>query len=37
MPTFDAADIIGRRFFFPEENGEWHRAKGTRKVVEIID
>ena len=32
MPTFDP------RFFLPpEENGEKHRAKVTRQVVEIID
>ena len=35
MPTFD---LIGRTFLLPpEENGERHRAKVTRKVVEIID
>ena len=29
---------IGRTFLLPpEENGEKHRAKDTRKVVEIID
>ena len=39
MPTFDPADLIGMTFLFlpPEENGERHRAKVTRKVVEIID
>ena len=38
MPTFDPSDIIGRTFLLPpEENGERHRAKVTRKVVEIID
>ena len=38
MPTFDPADLIGRTFLLPlEENGERHRAKITRKVVEIID
>ena len=38
MPTFDPSDLIGRTFLFPpEENGERHRAKVTRKVVEIID
>ena len=38
MPTFDPADLIGRTFLLPpEENGERHRAKVTRKVVEIID
>ena len=38
MPTFDPSDLIGRTFLLPpEENGERHRAKITRKVVEIID
>ena len=40
MPTFDPADLIGRAFLLPcEENGGGgrHRAKVTRKVVEIID
>ena len=38
MPTIDAADLSGRIFLLtPEENGERHRAKVTRKVVEIID
>ena len=38
MPTFDPSDPIGRTFLLPpEENGERHRAKVTRKVVEIID
>ena len=38
MPTFDPTDSIGRTFLSPpEENGERHRAKVTRKVVEIID
>ena len=38
MPTFDQEDLTGRTFLFPpEENGEKHRAKVTRKVVEIID
>ena len=38
MPTFDPTDLIGRTFLLPpEENGERHRAKVTRKVVEIID
>ena len=38
MPTFDPVDLIGRTFLLPpEENGERHRAKVTRKVVEIID
>ena len=38
MPTFDPSDLIGRKFLLPpEENGERHRAKVTRQVVEIID
>ena len=38
MPTFDPSDIIGRILLLPpEENGERHRAKVTRQVVEIID
>ena len=38
MPTFDPSDLIGRTFLLPpEENGERHRAKVTRKVVEVID
>ena len=38
MPTFDPSDLIGRIFRLPpEENGERHRAKVTRQVVEIID
>ena len=38
MPTFDPSDLIGRTFILaPEENGERHRAKVTRKAVEIID
>ena len=38
MPTFDLTDLIGRTFLIcPEVNGERHRAKVTRKVVEIID
>ena len=38
MPTFDPEDLIGRTFLLPpEENSERHRAKVTRKVVEIID
>ena len=38
MPTFDPIDLNGRTFLLPpEENGERHRAKVTRKVVEIID
>ena len=35
MPTFEPEDLIGRTFL--KENGERHRAKVTRKVVEIID
>ena len=36
--TFDPSDLIGRTFLLPpEENGERHRAKVTRQVVEIID
>ena len=35
MPTFDPSDLIGRTFLLPpEENGERHRAKVTRKVVD---
>ena len=39
IPTFDPAEnLIGRSFLLPpEENGERHRAKVIRKVVEIID
>ena len=38
LPTFGPEDLIGRTFLLPpEENGERHRAKVTRKVVEIID
>ena len=38
MPTFDPSDLIGRTFLLPpEENGERHRAKVTRQVVEIFD
>ena len=38
MPTFDPSDSIGRTFLLPpEENGERHRAKVTRQLVEIID
>ena len=38
MRTFDPSDLIGRTFLLlPEENGERHRAKVTRQVVEIID
>ena len=38
MPTFDPSDLIGRTFLLPpEENGERHRAKVTRQVVEIIN
>ena len=37
MPTFDP-DLLERTFFLPpEENSERHRAKVTRKVVELID
>ena len=36
MPTFDPSDLIGRTFLLPpEENGERHKAKVTRQVVEI--
>ena len=38
MPTLDPSDLIGRTFVLPsEENGERHRAKVTRQVVQIID
>ena len=38
MPTFDPENLNGRTFLLsPEENGERHRAKATRKVVEIIN
>ena len=38
MPMFAPSDLIGRTFLLPpEENGERHRAKVTRQVVEIID
>ena len=38
MPTFDHSDLIGRTFLLPpEENGDRHRGKVTRQVVEIID
>ena len=38
MPTFDPSDLICRTFLLPpEENGERHRAKATRHVVEIFD
>ena len=38
MPTFGPSDLIGRTFLvLREENGERHRAKVTRQVVEIID
>ena len=38
MPTFDPSDLICRTFLLPpEENGERHKAKVTRQVVEIID
>ena len=37
IPTFDRSDLIGRTFLLPpEENGERHRAKVTRKVVELL-
>ena len=37
-PTFDPTDLIRRTFLLPpEQNGERHRAKVTRQVVEIID
>ena len=37
MPTFDPGEPIGRTLLVPpEENGERHRAKVTRQVVEII-
>ena len=35
MPTFDPSDLVGRTFLLPpEENGEGHRAKVTRQVVD---
>ena len=38
MPTFDPSDLIGSTFLLPAgENGDRHRAKVTRQVVEIID
>ena len=38
MPTGDPEDLIGWTFLLPpEENGERHKAKVTRKVVKIID
>ena len=39
FPTFDPSDLIGRTFLLPSEenDGERHRAKVTRQVVEIID
>ena len=40
MPTLDPSALVGRSRTFllpPEENGERHRAKVTRQVVEIID
>ena len=38
MPTVNPSGLIGRTFLLPpEENGERHRAKVTRQVVEIID
>ena len=37
-PIFHPEDLIGRTLLLPpEENGERHRAKVTRKVVEILD
>ena len=37
MPTFDPSDLIARTFLLPPEvNGERHRAKVTRQVIEII-
>ena len=38
MPTFDPTDLIGRTLLLPpKENGERHRAKVTRNIVEIVD
>ena len=38
LPLTDPRDLICRTFLLPpEENGERHRAKVTRQVVEIID
>ena len=38
MPTLDPSDLICRSFRLPPEaNGERHRAKVTRQVVEIVD
>ena len=38
LPTFDPESLIGTTFLLPpEENGERQRAKGTRKVVEVMD
>ena len=38
MPTFDPSDLIDVTFLLPpKKNGERHRAKVTRQVVEIID
>ena len=38
MPTLDPSDLVCRSFHLPpEENGERHRAKVTRQVVEIVD
>ena len=38
MPIFDPSHLFSRTFLLPpEENGERHRAKVTRQVVEIID
>ena len=37
MPTFDPEDLIWRTSLLsPEENSERHRAKVTRRVMEII-
>ena len=38
MTKFDPDDLIGRTFLLPpQENGEWLRAKVTKKVVEEIE
>ena len=38
MPTFVPSFLFGTTFLLPpEENGERHRAKVTRQVVEVID
>ena len=38
-PTFDPSGLIGKNifYFYLRRNGERHRSKGTRQVVEIID